>query len=48
MADSVLVTADDLEHAVRINARLEAAGFDTSMVTSFDDVREAVQQRDPD
>jgi len=48
MADRVLVTTDDLEHAVRINAQLEAAGFDTGMVTSFDDAREAVRTREPD
>ena len=46
MADRVLVTTDDLEHAVRINAGLEAAGFDTAMVSSFDDVRQAVRGRD--
>jgi len=36
MPDRILVTTDDLEHAVRINAQLEAAGFDTAMVSSFD------------
>jgi DNA-binding NtrC family response regulator len=46
MPDRVLVTTDDLEHAVRINAHLEAAGFDTAMVSSFDDVRQAVSRRD--
>src|SRR5262245_18537733 len=48
MADRVLVTTDDLAHAVRIHAELEAAGFDTSMVTSFDDARDAVRVREPD
>ena len=48
MADRVLVTTDDLEHAVRINAQLEAAGFVTAMVTSFDDARDAVRKREPD
>ena len=48
MADRVLVTTDDLEHAVRINAQLEAAGFDTGMVTSFDDARDALRTREPD
>ncbi len=48
MADRVLVTADDLEHGVRINAQLEAAGYVTAMVTSFDDAREAVSAREPD
>ena len=45
MADRILVTTDDLEHAVRINAELEAAGFDTATVSSFDDVRQAVRGR---
>jgi DNA-binding NtrC family response regulator len=48
MADRVLVTTDDLEHAVRINAQLEAAGFETTLTSSLDDVRHAVQRRDPD
>jgi len=48
MPDRVLVTTGDLEHAVRINAQLEAAGFDTAMSTSFDDVREALRRREPD
>src|SRR6059058_384758 len=42
MADRVLITTDDLEHAVRINAQLETAGFHTALVSSFDDVRRAV------
>jgi len=41
MPDRVLVTTDDLEHAVRINANLEAAGFHTTMTASFDEVRRA-------
>jgi DNA-binding NtrC family response regulator len=45
MPDRILVTTDDLEHAVRANAHLEAAGFDTAMVSSFDDVRQAVRGR---
>jgi DNA-binding NtrC family response regulator len=48
MPDRVLVTTGDLEHAVQVNAQLEAAGFDTAMITSFDDVREALRRRDPD
>jgi DNA-binding NtrC family response regulator len=48
MADRVLVTADDLEHAVRINAQLEAAGFATAMVTTFDDARDALAAREPE
>ena len=42
MPDRVLVTTDDLEHAVRINAELEGAGYATAMVTSFDDVSDAL------
>ena len=48
MRDRILVTMDDLEHAVRINAHLEQTGFDTAMVSSLDDVREAVRGREPD
>src|SRR6266566_5049032 len=43
MSDRVLITTDDLEHAVRVNAALEQAGFDTAMVSSLDDVRAAVR-----
>ncbi len=43
MPDRVLITTDDLEHAVRINAALEQAGFNTAMVSSLDDVRQAVR-----
>jgi DNA-binding NtrC family response regulator len=48
MADRVLVTTDDLEHAVRINAQLEGASYVTAMVTSFDDAREALSGSEPD
>ena len=48
MADRVLITSDDLEQAVRVNASLEQAGFDTAMVSSLDDVRAAVRSREPD
>ena len=48
MPDRVLVTADDLEHPVRINAQLEGAGYVTEMVTSFDDARDALAGREPD
>src|SRR5467141_4597172 len=46
MADRVLITTDDLEQAVRVNAALEQAGFDTAMVSSLDDVRAAVRSRE--
>jgi len=48
MTDRVLITTDDLESAVRANAALEQAGFDTAMVSSLDDVRQAVRGRQPD
>jgi DNA-binding NtrC family response regulator len=46
MADRVLITTDDLEQAVRVNASLEQAGLDTAMVSSLDDVRQAVRGRE--
>jgi DNA-binding NtrC family response regulator len=46
MADRILVTTDDLEHAVRINAALEQAGFRTTMASSVDEARQAIR-RDP-
>jgi DNA-binding NtrC family response regulator len=48
MADRVLITQDDLEHAVRLNAALEGAGFETILTASLDDVRSAVRRREPD
>src|SRR6266545_1592795 len=48
MSDRVLITTDDLEQAVRVNASLEQAGFDTAMVSSLDDVRQSVRGRQPD
>src|SRR2546423_301139 len=42
MADRVLITTDDLEHAVRTNAHRETAGFQTPLASSFDDVRRVV------
>src|SRR3989441_1228496 len=47
MTDRVLITTDDLEQAVRVNASLEQAGVDTAMVSSLDDVRQAVRGRQP-
>src|SRR5207253_2503337 len=44
MPDRVLITTDDLEHAVRINAALEQARLDTAMVSSLDDVRATVRR----
>src|SRR5258706_6141540 len=48
MADRVLITTDDLEQAVRVNASLEQAGFDTAMVSALDDVPQSVRGRQPD
>ena len=48
MPDRVLVTADDLEHAVRANAALEAAGYQTVITTSLDEVRQALRRQEPD
>jgi DNA-binding NtrC family response regulator len=45
MADRILVTTEDLESAVRSNADLEAAGFQTTLA-SLDEGRQAVR-RDP-
>jgi DNA-binding NtrC family response regulator len=42
MPDRILVTTDDLEHAVRINPHLEAGGFHTTLASSFDDVQRVV------
>ena len=48
MAHRILITMDDLEAAVRLNAALEAAGFETSTVSALDDVKAAVLREDPD
>jgi DNA-binding NtrC family response regulator len=46
MPDRILITTDDLEHAVRINAGVEAAGFQTTLATTLDEARQALR-RDP-
>src|SRR5713226_6070738 len=48
MADRVVITTEDLEQAVRVNAHLEGAGFATELATSLDEVRAAVRAREPD
>ena len=48
MAHRILITMDDLEAAVRLNAAFEAAGFETAMVSALDDVNTAVVREDPD
>jgi len=47
MSDRVLITTGDLEYAVRINAQLEGAGFETELATSADEVRQALKRREP-
>src|SRR5437763_14245699 len=46
MPDRILITTDDLEHAVRSNAALEAAGFHTTMASTLNEARQALR-RDP-
>jgi len=48
MAHRILITMDDLEAAVRLNAAFEGAGFETAMVSALDDVGAAVVREDPD
>jgi DNA-binding NtrC family response regulator len=48
MASRILLTMDDLEAAVRLNAALEAAGHTTAMISSLDDARGAVRRESPD
>src|SRR5690606_30411596 len=48
MPSRILITMDDLETAVRINAALEAAGMRTSMFSSLDDATGAVRRERPD
>ncbi|HEX4561253.1 MAG TPA: sigma-54 dependent transcriptional regulator [Gemmatimonadales bacterium] len=47
MSDRVLITTGDLEFAVRVNAQLEEAGFETELATSGDEVRQALRRREP-
>jgi DNA-binding NtrC family response regulator len=44
----VLLTMDDLETAVPLNAALEAAGLTTAMVSAMDDARAALRRARPD
>ena len=48
MAERALITMDDIETAVRLNAAFEAAGFATSMVAPVDDYRAALRRDNPD
>ena len=48
MASQILITMDDLETAVRLNAALEAAQLSTTMFSSLDDARGTVRREHPD
>jgi len=48
MPDRVLITLDDLETAVPLNAAFEAAGFATDTLSSLDDVRATLRREHPD
>ena len=48
MTDRILITMDDLESAVRINAAFEEAGLDTTMVSPMDDVAGTFRRANPD
>ncbi len=48
MAAQILITMDDLETAVPLNAAFEAAGYSTAMFSSLDDARGSVRRESPD
>ncbi|HEY7480680.1 MAG TPA: sigma 54-interacting transcriptional regulator, partial [Gemmatimonadales bacterium] len=48
MPSQILITMDDLETAVPLNAALESSGFSTAMFSSMDDARGAVRRENPD
>jgi len=48
MTAEVLLSMDDLETAVPLNAALEAAGVTTAMVSAMDDARQAIRRAQPD
>jgi len=48
MPAQILITMDDLETAVPLNAALESSGFSTSMFSSLDDARRAIGGGNPD
>ena len=43
----VLITLHDVEPAVRLNARLEAEGIDTVLVSPLDDIRAEIKRAKP-
>src|SRR5438309_2013464 len=47
MSDRILVTTDDLEQAVRVNAALEAAGFNTTLAHTLEESRQAIRREPP-
>jgi DNA-binding NtrC family response regulator len=48
MPAQILITMDDLETAVPLNAAFEAAGYTTAMFSSLDDARGSVRRENPD
>ncbi len=48
MTDRIVVTQDDLEHAVRANAQLESAGFATTLTASLEEARAALKRSEPE
>jgi DNA-binding NtrC family response regulator len=48
MSSQILITMDDLETAVRLNAAFEAAGYSTAMFSSLDDARGTVRREAPE
>src|ERR687892_958916 len=48
MPSQILITMDDLETAVPLNAALETSGFSTSMFSSLDDARGTLRRENPD
>ena len=47
-AMKVLLTLQDVEPAVRINALLEREGVETALVSPLDDMRAALKREKPD
>src|SRR6266550_1592024 len=48
MTDRIVITQDDLEHAVRANAQLAAAGFATTLTASLEEARSALKRYEPE
>jgi DNA-binding NtrC family response regulator len=48
MPEKILITMDDIEAAVRLNAAFEGAGFVTSMVAQVDDYRQSLKKQNPE